>query len=711
MLIVSALKSGRRIWHRITQPAGNIEYEELRQQAGLAVALIATLVVGVLIFAPLWLVANPEHTLAPVLSVALILAFAIAYGLSRSEHHEVGKAIAVMALPIFVVVALLTAPGPILNRLPVLNLLVIATMLTNIFFGVRATMLIMGLNVMGIAAFLFVPDVPHVAPLAYIIVVTMIAVFLVTVGTFVEKSARRLHESEQRYRSLFEQSNDAVFILDLNGVHLKANHRATEMMGYTLDEIVGRPFWDLIAPAEQAKSHDIWKELLAGQQIAPYERIFRKQDGTEFAAEVNVELVRSETGQPVHIQRIVRDISERKQTEQALREREEYLRTIIRNAPSGMHFYQMAEDGRLVLESANPAADQILGIDHRELTGKAIEEAFPGLIETEIPASYKRIADHDATLDGREVPYYQGEINGVFEIQAFHTLPGRMAVFFADITERKRAEQQALALAVEKERINILKQFVQNASHEFRTPLSTINTSVYLMTKTDDEAERLKTAGIAREQTQRLTKLLDMVNQLVRLDSGVTFAFVSTDINTLLRQIINRAQADLNKKALSVHFELDAPQLVACVDVDWLEEAFQSLLDNAIRFTPDHGSIMVHLHRRGKDVIIEIRDTGIGISPEALPHIFERFWRQDEAHTTPGFGLGLCIAQKVVEQHGGKIEVESCEGAGSAFRVILPIEAKSCQKNLDILLRPQPGQPRTNDDLRDFRALGASTKP
>jgi len=680
---ISLQKLGQQIWQRLTQPSDNIQHESLRLQAGLPVALLAALLLAVLVFVPIWVLANPEYPQAPYIGLALILIMIAAYGLSRTARFNVGKILGTLAIPFYVIVVILTSPSPVGTRMLTLNLLVIAILLGNIFFGARVTLLMAGLSVLGISAFFFVPDVPAMAPFSHIVTLTGTATFLIIIGTIIESSAQHLQESEARFRSLFEQSNDAVFILDLHGAPMKINRRAADMFGYTTEELTAMRYIELVDPSEREQSREVFRKITSGENLPPFERTFIKKDGTDFPAEVSVEMVHDERGNLIRIQLIVRDISERRRAEHALREREEYLRTVIANAPSGIYFFRCTEEDSLVLEDANPAAASILDIDHQTLIGKPIEEAFPGLVGTEIPANFKDIAVQGNSLHAQEMAYYDNGKGGIFEIQAFQTVPGSMAVFFVEITERKHAEQQALALAVEKERINILKQFIENAAHELRTPLAIINTKTFLVEKAPTDEARLRHTDNIRAQTARLVKLLEMMNHMVILDSDVPFVFQSVDINDLLRQAIARTGPALTEKALEVQVESDTPLLLACVDIGWFEEAIQNLIDNAVRFTPAQGSITARPYGHDENVVIEIHDTGTGISQEALPHIFERFWRADDAHSTPGFGLGLSIAQKVVEHHQGKIEVESSQGAGSLFRVIVPSGTDKCAQPMD----------------------------
>jgi len=135
-------------------------------------------------------------------------------------------------------------------------------------------------------------------------------------------------------------------------------------------------------------------------------------------------------------------IIKRKRTEQTQRESESRYRSIIENAPVGMHFYELKPDGSFIFTGANPGADQILGIDNSRFVGKTIEEAFPGLTATEIPDQYRRIAAEGGTWQSEQVSYDAGTIHGVYAVTAFRILPGSVVAMFSDITERKRSETE-----------------------------------------------------------------------------------------------------------------------------------------------------------------------------------------------------------------------------------------------------------------------------
>jgi two-component system phosphate regulon sensor histidine kinase PhoR len=169
--------------------------------------------------------------------------------------------------------------------------------------------------------------------------------------------------------------------------------------------------------------------------------------------------------------------------------------------------------------------------------------------------------------------------------------------------------------------------------------------------------------------------LLEALVTMSRLDSGVAFEFHPLDLSGFVRQIYTRSQPRFEANALQAHLDLAEGLPSVRVAQDELYTAYASILDNAIRYTPAGGEITLRTSCLNNEILAEIIDTGIGIEPEELKRIFERFYRVDKARSTRGFGLGLAIAARIIEAHGGMIEVESQVGHGSTFRIRLPLNS------------------------------------
>jgi len=244
--------------------------------------------------------------------------------------------------------------------------------------------------------------------------------------------------------------------------------------------------------------------------------------------------------------------------------------------------------------------------------------------------------------------------------------------FVTDITEQKQFRQREIELVLEKERVQLLTTFLQNASHEFKTPLSVINATAFVMVHLLDPEKREMKLTVIQNQVQRMAMLINMLLVMTKLESSSEPTKDAIDIGMIVEIICQKILTRYEQHP-TILYEKDLSLPPAMGNSDELSEALEQILDNACRFTPADGTVTVLTGAAEDQIWLEIHDTGPGIPAESLPHIFETFWRQDEAHSTPGFGLGLAIAKRAIERHKGKIEVESTIGMGSTFRVILPM--------------------------------------
>jgi PAS domain S-box-containing protein len=244
-----------------------------------------------------------------------------------------------------------------------------------------------------------------------------------------------------------------------------------------------------------------------------------------------------------------------------------------------------------------------------------------------------------------------------------------------DITDRKRVEQQALELAVERERVKVLRESITSISHDLRTPLSIINSSLYLLERiTDPENQKDKLATI-KHQTALLEHLIEEIFVSARLENTLGIAQKPVNLSKLVAGVVKNFCLIAEKKSLAMVTTLQ-PNLPSILgDETQLERVLDNLLQNAITYTPDGGSIALKTFSQGGRVIVEVADTGIGISQDDLPYVFDHFFRVDRARSTGagGMGLGLAIVKRIVEMHHGSVEVESTPGQGSVFRVLLPM--------------------------------------
>jgi signal transduction histidine kinase len=245
-----------------------------------------------------------------------------------------------------------------------------------------------------------------------------------------------------------------------------------------------------------------------------------------------------------------------------------------------------------------------------------------------------------------------------------------------DISERIQAEKQALDLMLKARTVEMLKGFLTGVSHDLRTPLSVMNTSLYLLRrKIGDEDNRYLDA--LETQTTHMQRVVEDMLDMSKLDDEVAeLTPIRLDLNGLIRDLLVTLQNSATTKNQHLIFQAMDGNSFIMADQFMLGKVINNVVKNAILYTPDSGNIHIQTTQTQEATVqIIIQDSGIGIDAETLPHIFERFYKANDARPSGqgGTGLGLSIAHKIVEMHGGTIDVQSIPGEGSTFIITLPI--------------------------------------
>jgi signal transduction histidine kinase len=243
-----------------------------------------------------------------------------------------------------------------------------------------------------------------------------------------------------------------------------------------------------------------------------------------------------------------------------------------------------------------------------------------------------------------------------------------------DISERKQNEQQQLELRMQKERLEFLTEFMGNMSHDLRTPLTILQTSIYLLERLTEPEKQHQRLQIMKEQVELIDRYIQDILTISRLDYQPELRLEPLDINRLVRETEQLLRPAAERKNISVELELAEALPPALADHGQMNHAMLNLIENAMNYTPESGSVCIRTCLDGQMITCQITDTGIGIPESEIPRIFDRFYRGDKARLAHknGTGLGLAIVQKIITMHQGKIEVRSQQGEGSTFQVALP---------------------------------------
>lgn len=383
------------------------------------------------------------------------------------------------------------------------------------------------------------------------------------------------------------------------------------------------------------------------------------------------------------------DIIQHKKAEDERQLAEENYRTIFENSAVAITLVDKQE--RLI--SWNKFTEGFLGMGKDDLYLKPVSSFYPA-------REWERIRAHDVRQKGMQhhletvmVKKDGTPIDVDISLSVMKDSNGETTGSIGvirNITERKRAEEEL------KETTELKSQFISTVSHELRTPLAAMIEGLGIVL--DGVAGRInkkqkKFLGIAKRNTDRLSNLINDVLDFQRLGAGNTKLDIqSHDIKEVLSEVQGTMTLYAEKHSVDLSFASADDLSKAEFDRAKVVQVLTNLVSNAVKFTPDGGRVSVDVRHRGADWVISISDTGLGIPKEALPKIFECFYRvKRSGKYIKGMGLGLAIVHKIVMMHGGRIEVESQIDQGTTFTVFLPLEVKSS---------PEPS-PETADELRE----------
>lgn len=497
----------------------------------------------------------------------------------------------------------------------------------------------------------------------------MLAGFTVDI-TERQRADQALRESEERYRRLIETSPDAITLTDLGGTIIFCNQQAALLQGLGhAEEMIGRSAFEFVAPESAPLAIENARKILETGSIRNVEYTSVKSDGTRFLVELSASAILDVDGQPNALIGVVRDITDRKRAEEALRESQQLISVALQTAKAGAWKWDRktnkaswSDENYLVMGLAPGSVEAAyanwlacIHPDDRQAAELRVAEAMEQ--RSELNATFRVIwpdgSVHWINDIGQTIYDEAGESIGMYGIQM-------------DITERIRSEHQREALLAELEARNTeLERFTYTVSHDLKSPLITIRGFLGFLQEDalTGNFDRLQ-ADLARirDATDKMHRLLDELLELSRVGRKMN-APQHVPFGDIVREALELVSGQIKTRGVTVAVADGLP--VVYGDRARLVEVVQNLVDNAVKFSGDNREPRVEIGARAADhdegPVFYVRDNGIGVDPQYHERIFGLFNKLDVQ--SDGTGVGLALVRRIVEVHGGRVWVES-EGAG-----------------------------------------------
>lgn len=467
-----------------------------------------------------------------------------------------------------------------------------------------------------------------------------------------------LRKSELRYRSLFQENPEVIFVEDLNGNVLSANQAALRATGYTDEELRGLTIFQLFPPEAYDCLTKQIDAVVKGAKPLPTEQQLVRKEGRRLSVELELRVLR-EGSKPAAVQAIARDCSARKSAEEALKCAHENLERVL-NALSDAVVVENADH---VVQFINNAGRALFG----SAKGKRCHEVL-GLEEVSPTCAVAEIIENRQSLCRTT----HRQHNKVWSITGLPLLnaDGSTSVLeiIKDVTSTRPSDGKLSPL----ERLSVLARIAREMAHEVKNPLSAITTFAQLLPeKYDDEEFRKVFTKTAIEAVSKINYLME---EMVNFARPVKPVLEETDLKGVVDQALMEVYPLLSRKNIHVRKDFPPAPLAVPADEEQIKRVFKELLSNSIDVLEEGGNVVISARfvtgpREGVTGRIEVvvSDDGPGIPPENLPKVFEPFFTT----SSEKLGLGLAIAQRIVQEHGGAITAEKTPGKGAIFVVAL----------------------------------------
>ena len=520
--------------------------------------------------------------------------------------------------------------------------------------------------------------------------------------TVLGRDITALRKNEARFTELFESLQEGIYVVTPEDRLLDVNPALARMLGYeSKEELLSRSFADLLPDDAQRRSLRTEVEnqsIVQGREIT-----LTRKDGRPVVCLNTAGAIRDTSGRVVRFHGAVMDITERREMERRLYQQQEFARRLVDSFPDLI--FALDTTGRYTFVS--PRVKDILGYEpeetqQMELGGRTHLEDKPSLLAlfAEIVAGRQTFASLEVRVRNKQgdwrrlrchfSPFFNeaGKIDGVI-------ISGR------DVTELKRLEEQL----IQAEKLAAMGQMLAGVAHELNNPLTAILGVTELLRDTQAADDSIKRQlELTHRQARRAARIVQNLLEFSRPPAPQKKA---VDLNSIVERTLQLQEHSLRRNNVEVDFQ-SQPALPPIIgDGNQLIQVFLNLISNAehaIREIRDNGRIQIRIGRIGGHISVTVQDDGIGVSPEALPKLFDPFYTTKRPGGGTGLGLSICLS--IIREHGGSIDVETLPAGGAAFTVYLPIASTSepapASPSRGSASEPIPG---TLDSLRNRRVL------
>lgn len=508
-----------------------------------------------------------------------------------------------------------------------------------------------------------------------------------------KRADQALRASESRYRRHFETAHDAIVLLDGDtGLIIDSNPFLTKLLGFTHAEMIGKQLWQL-GFFETAEANQTALGQLRAHRFIHYNQL-PLLTKTGVRAEVECVGIIYEIDRKNVIQFDIHDLTDRVLAEEGLRAAHDRFRSVVDHVIHGIISFDEAG----IIESVNPAAERLFGFTAAEIIGRNVNclmpEPFHGQHDTYLANDFPTGSAEIIGI-GREVLGLRKD-GSVFPMElAVTTFPlGNRRLFTSivqDITERKgMGEELRQRMEQLRDADRRKNEFLAMLAHELRNPLAPVHNAVQLLRKNCPEDAETKWAhDVIERQVQHMTRMVDDLLDVSRISRGkINLQKEVLDVATTVTRAIEMAQPLIDARLHRLTVSLPSHPVWLQADPQRLAQVLANLLNNAAKYSEDGGSIWLTVETKDSDVFLKVRDTGIGIPADYLPHVFDLFSQEDSSlsRTQGGLGIGLTLVRILVNMHDGAIQAFSAgAGQGSEFVMRLPMWAEA----------PTPSQPGT----------------